>query len=111
MPTFTYTTPIELSRLHDEIMAAVPATQPIVSRGERVPVMHLEQGGGVTSITVPDGVTKAEINAVVRAHKRPKQAHEYRAEYATATDARKLEIIARTLGIEAPELVGEDGDA
>lgn len=115
MATLTYDTPIDLSQLHDEILAAVPATRPVTSRGQRVPVMRLEQADGATRITVPDGVTKDEIDAVVAAHQprarqRPKQPHEYRAEYATATQARKLEIIARALGLEAPDLVDEDGD-
>ena len=112
MATLTYDTPLDLSQLHDEILAAVPATRPVTSRGQRVPVMRLEQGDGVTSITVPDGVTKEQIDAVVAAHQprarqRPKQPHEYRAEFAGATQARKLEIIARVLGVEAPELVDE----
>jgi hypothetical protein len=116
MPTYTYTRPHRLSQLHDEILAALPATRPVERDGQREAVMTVEGRGDTLRITVPDTVTQAEIDAVVAAHTprarpRPKQPHEYRAEYAGATSARKLEILARVLGVEAPDLIDEPEEA
>jgi predicted metal-dependent hydrolase len=112
MATYTYTQPHRLSQLHDEILAAVPATRPVGEGDARTAVMTMDGRGDTVRVTVPDGVSEAEIAAVVAAHqpaqrRRRKEAHEYRAEYAGATSARKLEILARVLGVEAPEMVDE----
>jgi hypothetical protein len=112
MPTYTFTQPNNLSQLHDEILAAVPGTQPVGEGDARTPVMHIEGRDDTIRITVPEGVSEAEIAAVVQAHvprrrQRHKLASEYRDEYATATQARKLQIIARLAGLEQPDLVDE----
>ena len=112
MATYTFTQPNNLSQLHDEILAALPETRPWGEGDARTPVMHIEGRDDMVRVTVPDSVPEAAIAAVVAAHvprrrQRHKRAEEYQEEYATATQARKLQILARVVGLEQPDLVDE----
>jgi hypothetical protein len=67
--TLTYTLPNDLSQLHDELLAAVPALRPAPGPdGALVPVMTVLGQGDVVRLIVPDGTDTAAVDAVVAAH-------------------------------------------
>jgi hypothetical protein len=68
--TLTYTHPHHLSKLSDELMAAVPSIAPVPGPdGVNMAVMTLsDDGGDVITMTVPDEADEAAIAAVVAAH-------------------------------------------
>ena len=87
-----------LSALHDEILAAVPSTRPVVNgQGENVAVMLVQAKGNDISLTVPDDVDEAAIQAVVDAHDASVVQRDLKAE-ARATGATKLKALGLTDG-------------
>lgn len=59
-----------LSKLHDEILAAVPELRPITVDGERFPrpVMIVSGDGDSLEITLPDDAPRDAVLAVIDAH-------------------------------------------
>ena len=69
MKRLHFAKPNNLSRLHDELLAAIPTLRPIPNaRGENEPVMAVEGRGDDIWLTVPDDADEAAIAAIVQAH-------------------------------------------
>jgi hypothetical protein len=67
--TLTFDRPNLLSKLHDELLAAVPAVRPVTGPdGTLVAVMRVEGDGNLIRLTVPDAADETAITAVVAAH-------------------------------------------
>ncbi len=60
-----YTRAVHLSKLHDELLAAVPELRPL---DDETPVMTIEGNDTEVRLTIPEDVDLATIEAVVRAH-------------------------------------------
>jgi hypothetical protein len=100
-----YVKPNNLSQLHDEILAAIPALRPT----DEGPVMVVEGLDDDIYLTVPDGTDEPSIAAVVAAHiprdpltptidQREREEAEAQLLYAT-DDTQKLAALSRlTLG-------------
>jgi hypothetical protein len=58
----------DLSALHDELLAAIPALAPVPGPDGPVPVMAVEGEGPTVRLTVPDGTDTGAVDAVVAAH-------------------------------------------
>lgn len=86
----------DLSRLHDELLAAIPNLRPLPAG----PVMTVEGLGDDIWLTVPDGAGEASIAAVVQAHDHsaPRPLTPAQQAYAAATPAAREAMIARRLG-------------
>ena len=90
--------PNDLSRLHDELLAAIPSLRPVINvRGEREPVMQVEGKGNDIWLTVPDGADEAAIGAVVTAH--VPRAPQTPKLWAAMTSDERLEAVRQRLGI------------
>jgi hypothetical protein len=68
MKTLTFTQAHHLGKLHDELLAAIPALQPTGTGDERQAVMTVSGDGQTLTLQVPDGADEAAIQAVVAAH-------------------------------------------
>lgn len=69
MKRLHYTRTNNLSKLHDELLAAIPALRPIPNDdGKLVVVMRVEGRGDDIWLTVPDDADETAIAAVVDAH-------------------------------------------
>lgn len=64
MKALQFTKVNDLSQLHDELLAAIPALRPVNS----APVMSVEGLGNSITLTVPDNTDAAAVQAVVTAH-------------------------------------------
>lgn len=60
----TYTRPNDLSKLHDELLAAIPSLRPV----GMTPRMIVEGAGEDIYLTVPSDADVSAIYAVVQAH-------------------------------------------
>lgn len=79
MKRIHFNKPNNLSKLHDEILAAIPSLRSVPNpRGDmgsngriyKIPVMtHVEGNGQDIWLTVPDNVDEAAISTVVNAHR------------------------------------------
>lgn len=69
MKSLRYTVSHHLSKLHDELLAAVPSLQPVTNAdGEREAVMRISGDGETLTLVVPDDAPDADIQAVLDAH-------------------------------------------
>ena len=69
MKRLSYAKVNNLSSLHDELLAAMPALRPVLNAsGDREAVMGVEGRGANIWLTVPDTADEAAIAAVVAAH-------------------------------------------
>jgi hypothetical protein len=68
MKKLTFTQAHHLGKLHDELLAAIPALQPTGAGEERRAVMSVSGDGSTLSLGVPDDADEAAIAAVVAAH-------------------------------------------
>jgi hypothetical protein len=69
MKRLHYNRPNNLSKLHDELLAAIPALRPVPNDdGELVAVMRVEGREDDIWLTVPDDADEAAIAVVVDAH-------------------------------------------
>jgi hypothetical protein len=70
MRTLMFTHPYALNKLHDELLAALPALRPIAGPDGQPAAILLVEGlpDGVLRLTVPDDADAAAITAVVAAH-------------------------------------------
>ena len=69
MKRLQYTKANNLSWLHDQLLAAIPALGPVLNaRGELEAVMVVEGKGTDIWLTVPDAADEAAIADVVRVH-------------------------------------------
>lgn len=71
MPSYIFQKNNNLSQLHDELLAALPALRPVVNaQGDALAVMQVEgrSSDGFIRLTVPSRVSREEIQAVVDAH-------------------------------------------
>lgn len=69
MKRLHYQIPHNLSVLHDELLAAIPALAPRVSAtGNREPILGVEGDDANVWLTVPDDTDEAAISEVVQSH-------------------------------------------
>jgi len=69
MKTLHYQMPNNLSLLHDQIMAGIPALAPVRDdEGIGTPVMTVEGDGSNVWLTVPDDTDEAAVQTVIDAH-------------------------------------------
>lgn len=74
MKTFTFNIQNNLSALHDELLAAIPALRPIpIGPDDNEPVMRIEgknegDNAGWVRLTVPDAIKKTDLQPVIQAH-------------------------------------------
>lgn len=68
MKKITFDQPHYLSKLHDELLAAIPQLQPVEVDGERWAVVAVGGDGQTLTLRVPDSADEAAIRAVVEAH-------------------------------------------
>lgn len=69
MIELTFKRPHDISKLHDELLAAVPSVQPKPDEAGRLyAVMAIESDGKTVRLEVPDDADQKAIAAVVRAH-------------------------------------------
>ena len=92
MKILTYELPNNLNLLHDELLAALPDLQPIPSPSAElatdgnpiyVPVIRVQGTETSVMITVPNGTSRAPIDAVVNAHDHTKKQPDSRADRLT----------------------------
>ncbi len=60
-----YTRAVHISKLHDELLRALPELRPLDSEQA---VMTVEGSGSEVTLTVPDGVSVSAIESVIAAH-------------------------------------------
>lgn len=87
----------DLAKLHDELLAAIPALRPVPgARGLPQAVMLLEARGNRITLQVPDDVTETQVDAVLAVHdptpraERNPQAERIAALKAAGTQAQKI---------------------
>ena len=68
MKKLTYTLSNDLSQLHDEILAAIPALRPVTVSGALTPVMSVIGLNNAVTLFTPDDADEAAIQAVIDAH-------------------------------------------
>ena len=70
MKTIIRNYPHNLEKLHDELLAAIPALRPTEPdpRGRLLAAMLLTDQGDQITLQVPDRVTEADIDAVLAVH-------------------------------------------
>lgn len=66
MKTLKYSAPHDLSQLHDELLAAIPALRGEDAPGQ--PLLRVEGEGTTVVLTVPEATSEAALVAVVKAH-------------------------------------------
>lgn len=98
MKELVYERAVNLSKLHDELLAALPELRPV---DDETPVMTVEGDDTEVRLTIPEGVDLATIEAVVSAHDaiplpEPDHLAQFKAEIAAAVTIH--EIKAALLG-------------
>lgn len=69
MKRLHFTRPNNLSKLHDELLAAMPGLRPVLNaQGEREAVMQAEGKADDIWLTVPDSTDDVAVTTVVRDH-------------------------------------------
>jgi hypothetical protein len=103
MKKLTYTLSNDIDKLHDEIIAGVPALAPRtpdtpdpVRPNSKEPVMTVHALGDVVTLDVPNDADESAIKAVIDAHDgTPPAAFSWNA----ASDAERLEELRKRLGV------------
>lgn len=69
MKRLQFNRPNNLSKLHDELLAAIPALRPVLNTQDRQEaVMRVEGSGDTVWLEVPNTADTAAIGVVVQAH-------------------------------------------
>lgn len=68
MKTLVYTIQHRLNKLHDELIAAIPALAPVGVPPNRDAVFSISGDGILLTLIVPDAISEPQIQAVLAAH-------------------------------------------
>jgi len=100
MKRLQHVRPNNLDRLHDELLAAIPALRPRPNeRGILEAVMQVEGSGDRILLTVPDATDDLLVRGVVQAHVAPPPAPPPEVTFLAATPDERVLILARRLGL------------